>query len=354
MSAANTNRSVTRVFLPAVVLGVLFSMLLSGSALAMRVYEGPSARQANARKHLKASSHRTHRRVRARASAALGFNLCAEPGTVTPAGAVSPIPIWGFAIGACSSVTVGIPAPNLSVNEGDTVTLNIENTLDDEIKIEIPGITLNPGSHKIAAGTSGSVSFTASNPGTFLYQSDGDAGRQSVVGLAGALIVRPLTAGRAYDDASTAYNTEAVMVLSEIDPALNAATLTPGALASFDMTTYAPKYRLINGLAYPATGTIPATSNSKVILRYVNAGTEHASMTLLGADATVVGRDGSFLTTPLGVTADTVPSGGTSDEIVQIPAGSAGKKFAIYDRNLALVNGSAAGLGGRVRFIQVP
>lgn len=354
MSVATTNHSVTRVFLPAVVLGVLFSLMLSSSALAMRVYEGHASRHASARQHLKAKKLRTHRRVRARAAASLGFNLCAKPGTITPAGAGGPIPIWGFGIGACSSATVGIPAPNLSVNEGDTVTLNIENTLDDDVKIAIPGITLNPGSHTIAAGTTGSVSFVASNPGTFLYQSEGDAGRQSVVGLAGALIVRPLTAGRAYDDASTAYNTEAVMVLSEIDPALNAATTTPGALASFDMTTYAPKYRLINGLAYPNTGTIPATSNSKVLLRYVNAGTEHASMTLLGADATVVGRDGSLLTTPIGVTADTVPSGGTSDEIVQIPAGSSGKKFAIYDRNLALVNDSAAGLGGRVRFIQVP
>ena len=53
--------------------------------------------------------------------------------------------------------------------------------------------------------------------------------------------------------------------------------------------------------------------------------------------------------------AETIPEGGTADEIVTVPAGSAsGTKIAIYDRNLNLVNGSAAGIGGRLRFIQVP
>ena len=44
------------------------------------------------------------------------------------------------------------------------------------------------------------------------------------MGLYGILIVRPATAGQAYDSdpsASSAYNDEATLVLSEIDPALN-------------------------------------------------------------------------------------------------------------------------------------
>ena len=41
------------------------------------------------------------------------------------------------------------------------------------------------------------------------------------MGLYGALVVRPATAGQAYDDAATAFDDEAVLVLSEIDPALN-------------------------------------------------------------------------------------------------------------------------------------
>ena len=355
MSVATTNHSVTRVFLPVAILGVLFSLVLSSSALAMRVYEGPSARKAQLRHHVKRSAHRTHKRKRAHAAVAATFNLCAKAGTVTPAGSPGAIPIWGFATGACSSATAGVPGPNLAVTAGDTVTMNIANSLDDALHIDIPGITLNPGSHTIAPGDTGSVSFTASSPGTYLYESDGTAGRQSEVGLSGAFIVRPAVAGRAYDSATTVYNTEAFMVLSEIDPNLNATLTTPGALASFDMATWKPQYRLINGLAYPSTGTISSAAGSKVLLRYVNAGSEHISMTVLGADATIVGRDGAFMATPLAVSAETIPEGGTADEIVTVPAGSAsGTKIAIYDRNLNLVNGSAAGIGGRLRFIQVP
>ncbi len=50
------------------------------------------------------------------------------------------------------------------------------------------------------------------------------AGKQQVaMGLAGAIVVLPATAGQAYGSATTAYDDEAVMVLSEVDPALNTA-----------------------------------------------------------------------------------------------------------------------------------
>ena len=362
--SATTNHSVTRGILPAVVLGVLFSLVLSvATASAMRVYDGAFARHAQLRHHVAGKTkHRAHRRVRARAAASPTFNLCAKAGTVTPDGAPGAIPIWGFAVrpvGGCAAATAGIPAPPLDVGAGDNVTLSIENSLDEALHISIPGITIDagatPNTRTINPGDTGTVSFTASSPGTYLYESDGTAGRQAEVGLAGALIVRPPAAGQAYADASTSYDTEALMVLSEIDANLNATLPTPGGLASFDMATWKPQYRLINGLSYPSTGTINSAAGSKVLLRYVNAGSEHVSMTLLGADATVVGREGAFLTTPLGVTSETIPDGATAEEIVTIPAGAAsGTKFPIYDRNLNLVNGSAAGIGGRLRFIQVP
>ncbi len=364
--SATTNHSVTRSILPAVVLGVLFSLVLSvATASAMRVYDGATARQAHLRHHAAGKSkHRTHRRVRARAAASPTFNLCAKADSVTPTGAPGAIPIWGFAVrpgGGCAAATAGIPAPTLDVGAGDNVTLSINNGLDQNLHISIPGITINPGAtpntRTIAPGDTGTVSFTATNPGTYLYESDGTAGRQAEVGLAGALIVRPavLPNGRVYNDASAAYNTEALMVLSEIDPNLNATLPTPGGLANFDMATWKPQYRLINGLGYPSTGTISSAAGSKVLLRYVNAGSEHISMTLLGADTTEIGRDASLLTTPLGVSAETIPAGGTAEEIVTVPAGTAsGTKFPIYDRNLNLVNGASAGIGGRLRFIQVP
>ena len=92
------------------------------------------------------------------------------------------------------------------------------------------------------------------NPGTFLYQAAPlpNAEHQVAMGLYGALVVHPTTAGQAYDDVPTAFNDEAVLVLSEIDPALN----NRANKTTFDMRNYAPKYFLINGKAYPDTAAI--------------------------------------------------------------------------------------------------
>ena len=80
--------------------------------------------------------------------------------------------------------------------------------------------------------------------------------------------------------ASSAYNDEATLVLSEIDPALNNSA-TP---ATFDLRNYAPRYFLVNGKASPATAPIVSTAGAgnKVLLRYANAGLNSHSMGILG------------------------------------------------------------------------
>src|SRR6478672_6945360 len=127
-------------------------------------------------------------------AAPVTINLCAKPGTATLTGAVT-VPIWGFATaatpGACGTATASLPGPQLVVNEGDTVTVNIINALPagHTLTFEIPGVTFNAGATDVAAGSTGTVSFTASAPGTYLYQAGGVEGRQAAMGLAGALIV---------------------------------------------------------------------------------------------------------------------------------------------------------------------
>ena len=59
-----------------------------------------------------------------------------------------------------------------------------------------------------------------------------------------------------------------MLVLSEIDPALNA---NP---ATFDMRSFAPKYRLINGKPFPAADPVSTDQDHKVLLRYVNVGSQ--------------------------------------------------------------------------------
>ena len=122
------------------------------------------------------------------------------------------------------------------------------------------------------------------------------------MGLSGVLIVRPTGApGQAYADASTAFDDEALVVLGEIDPALNGTTAVPNATPwTFDLRQFAPKYFLVNGTAYANTpaSTIPVTSGNTLLLRYANAGIQHHSIGVLGLHQRVLAADGSELPYP--------------------------------------------------------
>jgi FtsP/CotA-like multicopper oxidase with cupredoxin domain len=273
-------------------------------------------------------------------AAAVTINLCAEPGTATLTGAVT-VPIWGFHTGACGSAAATLPGPQLVVNEGDTVTVNITNGLPagHTLTFEIPGITFDAGPTDVAAGASGAVSFTASAPGTYLYVAGGGEGRQAAMGLAGSLLVRSATTGQAYDSATTAYDTETTLVLGAVDPNFNAAPDT------YDMYSYNATYWLINGKAYPDTAGITAAAASRLLLRYVNAGFDNTSMALLGMHEHVVARDAHLLNNPFDAAAETIPAGATEDAIAVVPAGGApsANGFALYNRQLHLTNGDQTG-----------
>ena len=144
--------------------------------------------------------------------------------------------------------------------------------------------------------------------------------------------------------ADTAYDEEAVMVLSEIDPALNSPK-APVTRATFDMRNYAPKYFLINGKAYPDTAAFATTAGHKLLLRYVNAGAKHHSMGVLGLRQSFIAKDGSVLPTRgVSVTAETLAPGQTGDALVTMPAVlTAANQFAVYDGNLKLHNSSRSG-----------
>ena len=208
-------------------------------------------------------------------AAAVSINLCAVTGSVNLPGD-SGVPIWAFTDGGngptpvCTAGSATAPGgPQLTTADGDEVTLNVANALGNghELSFEIPGVT---GPTAIADGDTATITFTAT-AGAHLYQSGGDAGRQEAMGLYGALIVHPTTANQAYGDASTAYDVEAPLVLSEIDPAFNA---DPD---NFDMTNYLATYWLINGEAYPDTNPIAATAGQRVLLRYVNTGYDNTT-----------------------------------------------------------------------------
>jgi len=293
----------------------------------------------------------------AASAATASFDLCAVPGNATLTGAVS-VPIWGFGVpgtpGDCTTATASLPGPQLeltlSATETTTVTFNVTNALPagHSITFEIPGISFDAGPADVAPGGTLSRSFTApvspSAPGavnaagTYLYQSGGDGGRQEAMGLYGALLVRPSTANQAYESATTAYDVEAPLVLSAVDPAFNGAA-DPMA---FDMYTYRATYWLINGKAYPDTAPgITAAAGQRVLLRYLNAGYDNTAMALLGMHEHVVAKDARLLNSAYDASADTIPTGATEDAIATIPSGGApsANGFALYNRQLHLTNG---------------
>ena len=302
-------------------------------------------------------------------AAPVAIDLCASNGQVTmPDSTV--VDVWGFVqTASCGPNLVNdtnFPGVPLAVNEGDVVTLSVTNALppdpapvadppDHKVRFEIPGVTFNPGPTEAAVGGSVTVEFTASEPGTYQYQSGGDAGRQEAMGLYGALIVRSLTAGQAYDVATTAYDVEATLVLSAIDPNFNAAPDT------YDLHAYRATYWLINGKAYPDTNPIDASAGPRVLLRYVNAGFDNTAMQLLGMHQRVLARDARLLNNPFFANAETIPAGATEDAIATVPSSAppSANGFPLYNRQLHLTNGAQTGPtpapasgGGMLTFIQ--
>jgi FtsP/CotA-like multicopper oxidase with cupredoxin domain len=289
-------------------------------------------------------------------AATVAIELCAVPGTASLPGGGT-VPIWGFGTpttpGNCATASPTLPGPRLEVTQGDLVTITVRNALPagHVVSFEIPGVTFDPGPTDAAPGAAVSRSFTA-QAGTYLYQSGGDSGRQEAMGLSGALLVRTTTANQAYASATTAYDVEAVLVLTAVDPAFNAAPET------FDLQNFKATYWLINGKSYPDVPAIIAAAGQRVLLRYLNAGYDNTSMTLLGTHQQVVARSARLLTNPFAASTETIPAGATEDTIVVVPAGTppSSHGFALFNRQLHLTSGPQTGPsptgGGMLVFLQ--
>jgi hypothetical protein len=264
------------------------------------------------------------------------FSLTANSGYIgTPDDNV--LFMWGYSEGSNSFQH---PGPNLCVNEGDNVTIILQNTLPQDVSIIFPGQenVLADGAPaqpqfdgggsltsltNVAPANGGSMtySFTASEPGTYLYESGTDPATQVRMGLFGVLIVRPSTgADYAYNRADSQFNpdTEFMVLLSEIDPFLSQATEQG---QSFNMSNYQPRYWLMNGRGFPDAfapnfaSHLPTqpygalarvepwdeTTNPRYSLsRYMNVGTEDIPMHPHSKSALVIGRDGRPLEGPTG------------------------------------------------------
>lgn len=252
--------------------------------------------------------------------------------------------MWGYSEG---THPFQHPGPVLCVNQGDTVTVILQNTLDEPVSIVFPGQEnvladgapsqpeVDGGGNitsltKSAAANSGSVTYTfvAGEPGTYLYESGTNPRKQVGMGLFGALVVRPaLGADFAYNrsDSQFTASEEFLVLLSEIDPYQHQAA---EAGQPYNLNNYKPRYWLINGRGFPDSiadnfapwlpdqpygalarvhafnDTLPASDPNyhpyPGLIRYLNVGTEDYPFHPHGNNGLVIGRDGRAVEGPGG------------------------------------------------------
>ena len=212
-------------------------------------------------------------------------------------------------------------------NGGHVTLHNID--LPSATSLMIAGQPGVPDMTGVTAGNSKTYSFPASGstslkPGTYLYEAGltADGPRQVAMGLYGALIVRPAGAPlQAYADPSTTFADEAVLVLSEIDPAFNAAPTTFDhehvcAQVLADQRQGLPQYRPDHD---------GGGQQGAVALRQRRPAAPLDGPAGLASDDLSQPMDSLQPINPA-VVAQTVPTGGTLDTIVTMPASRASEQ----------------------------
>jgi hypothetical protein len=276
--------------------------------------------------------------------------LWAKPGTLTMPDGVE-VNVWGFS--ASETLPPTVPGPVISADAGTELTITLHNTLGEDVSLAFPGFDgLVPDTVGAAPGGSVTYQVTLGAPGTFLYEAgltEGGA-RQAAMGLYGVLVVEdPAVVPEPLDQ-------ERILVLSEIDPALNA---NP---AAFSLAEFKPKYWLLNGQAYPMTGKISVQAGSNLLIRWVNAGALHRSVGILGLAQEIVAADGMALPFSRGAQAEALAPGQTRDALVHVPTDAPmNALYPIYPGNLRQHNDNqrlgpdehSVAFGGSMAFLHV-
>ncbi|HYH20204.1 MAG TPA: multicopper oxidase domain-containing protein [Azospirillum sp.] len=269
------------------------------------------------------------------------FSLVAKRDVIST-GDGATVPMWGYSLG---SARMQYPGPTLIVNEGDTVTINLnaQTGFPEAVSIVFPGLegvtARGTGAHPTqCAGaltlevdnrncTRVTYSFVARRPGTYLYHSGTHQDLQVEMGLVGALVVRPRgwsTSNRtAYGHPDTAYDHEHLLLLTDVDAEIHnavqdaVAARPSGTLAPVpvDMSKRFANYWFINGRNAPDTlqpaavpwlptqpyNALPRMhAGERVLMRMVNAGLDLHPFHHHGNHARVIARDGGLLESAAG------------------------------------------------------
>jgi FtsP/CotA-like multicopper oxidase with cupredoxin domain len=278
------------------------------------------------------------------------FNLETKTGYIeTPDG--NSVFMWSYDDPGVDNGHFQSPGPVLCATQGQTIVVNLTNNLSEPVSVVFPGqqdVTASgdtAGLLTTEAGASGgtaSYSFTASSPGTYLYESGSDMAKQVEMGLYGALVIRPSAGPNFAYGTSTQFNPshEYLALLADIDPFLHHAVETG---TTYDFNSRDNRYFTINGRSFPDTiqdngsGLLPnqpygalvriqpntAANPLPGLIRMVNAGVDNHPFHPHGNHTTEIAQDGRLLLSPGGASAgtehfgETIGAGQTEDFLLR-------------------------------------
>ena len=180
-----------------------------------------------------------------------------------------------WVMGFSENSTVSLPGPTVLCQEGDTVTINLHNSLGTSVALRIGRTSTRM---VVTAGGNGTLSFTAPAAGTYLYYDDQNNGVNRVVGLAGTLVVMPSSIKTQSFANGPQFVRQYKWVFGTIDPVWGSQLKANGDayVAKLSPDSYMPQYFLINGQSFEATSQ-PNTElwggvNEAALVRILNAG----------------------------------------------------------------------------------
>lgn len=141
-----------------------------------------------------------------------------------------------------SATSLNVPGESLIVQEGDTVSLTLVNTLNTSTSFVIDGLV---DSGRIYPGQIKTVQFSASHYGSYLYYDKQNAPYNRLLGLHGGLAVMPSGSSNQLYPGSRTFVQQYFWIFNDIDPLWN------GRLANGQIpnTAYKPRYFTMNGLS---------------------------------------------------------------------------------------------------------
>jgi len=333
------------------------------------------------------------------AASAADVFLQAQPYTKTitlPDATTVDVPMWGFA--SCTDNTFATctldtnaagPQISADIAADPALTIYLSNMLPVPVSIVIPGqfgggdptkvadakgrMRMQSMTHETAAfdGTTaavGTYSWASLKTGTYLYHSGTHPSIQVPMGLYGAVTV--VNGAEAY--AGVSASTEAVMLLSEVDPVQNARVVASGLTAPTEQCVPLADYKVNATVGYPCTidynpiyflvngtntqATIPQITDgsvdTSVLMRFLNAGLRTHTPAFAGLELSLVAEDGNkYPGEPRKQDSALLTAGKTMDALVTTPAGNV--TYSLYDHMSSFTNLAGGTNGGALTSFNV-